>query len=142
MLKKILIPLIALLLASFCVGCAPSIQTDGVPDPDKIVPKRDVLIANLEDKDYTIETYTSMEGISFSLDRVIAKKGNKFIDIVYGLSGEDASKVFELYCKLYSDDYYILAHNGNYVYCVSDKKTFSAAGFTSTANVGVQYIHN
>ena len=65
---------------------------------------------------------------------------DKFIDIVYGLSAEDALVVFKLYCELYPDDYYILSRNGNYVYCVSDKKTFKKAGFTSTANVGEQHI--
>ena len=29
---------------------------------------------------------------------------------------------------------------GNYVYCVKDKNTFSTAGFTSTGNIGIQYI--
>jgi hypothetical protein len=42
---------------------------------------------------------------------------------------------------MYPDDFYILARNGNYVYCVSDKQTFSKAGFTSTDNVGTQIIH-
>lgn len=123
-------------------GCGSSTDTNGVPDPDKIVPKRDVLIKNLEDSGYTITTLTTIEGSNLTIDRVIAQKGNKFIDIVYGLSAEDASKIFELYCGLYPDDYYILAQNGNYVYSVGDKKTFSKAGFTSTDNVGEQYIHN
>ena len=95
-------------------GCGSSTNINGIPDPEKIVPEREVLIENLEDGGY----------------------------IVYGLSSDEASKIFELYCSLYPDDYYILSQNGNYVYCVSDKKTFSKAGFTSTANVGVQYIHN
>lgn len=69
------------------------------------------------------------------------KKGGKFIDITYGLSAEDAEGIFNAYCELYPKGYYILALNGNYVYCVSDKKTFSKAGFTSTANIGVMYMN-
>ena len=123
-------------------GCGSPTHTNGVPDPDKIVPTREVLIENLDKSGYAITTLTAIEGLDLTVDRIKAQKGNKFIDIVYGLSDEDASKVFELYCGLYPDDYYILAHNGNYVYCVSDKRTFSKAGFTSTGNIGVQYIHN
>ncbi len=128
--------------AILMVGCNSSTYSDGIPDSDKIVPKREVLIENLEDNGYTIEALTAVEDSDLIVDRIIAKNGNKFIDIVYRLSAEDASKIFELYCGLYPDNYYILAQNGNYVYCVSDKKTFKKAGFTSTDNVGVQYIHN
>ena len=123
-------------------GCGFSTNTNGTPDPDKIVPSREVLIENLKNSGYTITALTAVEGSDLTVDRVIAQKGSKFIDIVYGLSAEDSSKVFELYCGLYPDDYYILAQNGNYVYCVSDKKTFSKAGFTSTDNVGEQYMNN
>ncbi len=128
--------------AILMAGCNSSTYSDGIPNPDKIVPKREVLIENLEDNGYKIEALTAVEDSDLIVDRIIAKNGNKFIDIVYGLSAEDASKIFELYCGLYPDNYYILAQNGNYVYCVSDKKTFKKAGFTSTGNVGVQYIHN
>ena len=111
-----------------------------VPDPEKIVPARESLIENLEDSGYSITTLTAVEGSDIRVDRILAQKGKKYMDIVYGLSAADAEEIFERYCELYPDDYYILAQNGNYVYCVSDKKTFSKAGFTSTANVGVQYI--
>lgn len=123
-------------------GCGSSTNINGIPDPEKIVPEREVLIENLEDGGYIIAYFTAVEGSDLIVDRILAQKGNKFIDIVYGLSSDEASKIFELYCSLYPDDYYILSQYGNYVYCVSDKKTFSKAGFTSTANVGVQYIHN
>ena len=113
-----------------------------IPSPENIVPKREVLIENLEKSGYGITALTAVEGSDLTVDRVMAEKGGKFIDIVYGLSGEDAGVIFELYCGLYPDGYYILAQNGNNVYCVSDKKTFSKAGFTSTGNVGVQYINN
>lgn len=142
MRKNILISILVLAAIFLMVGCSSFINTNGVPDPDKIVPQQDVLIENLEDSGYIITTLTTMEGSDLMINRIFAQKGTKFIDIVYGLSAEDASKIFELYCEQYPDDYYILAQNGNYVYCVSDKKTFSKAGFTSTANIGVQYIHN
>lgn len=129
-----------LLVIILMAGCGASVNTNGVPDPDKIVPGRDVLIDNLEDSGYTITALSVLDGADFVVDRVVAKKGDKFIDIAYGLSYEEAGKAFELYCELYPNDYYILARNGNYIYCVSDKKTFSKAGFKSTANVGVQYI--
>lgn len=142
MRKNIFACILVFILIFSMVGCGSSINTNGVPDPDKIVPQREVLIENLENSGYTITALTTVDGSDLTIDRVVAQKGNKCIDIVYGLSAEDASKIFELYCSLYSDDYYILAQNGNYVYYVSDKKTFSKAGFTSTANVGTQYIHN
>ncbi len=142
MRKNILISMLILVAIFFMVGCGSSINTNGVPDPDKIVPKREVLIENLEESGYIVTALTAMEGSDLAIDRIFAQKGNKFIDIVYGLSAEDASMIFALYCEEYPDDYYILARNGNYVYCVSDKKTFSKAGFTSIANVGTQYIQN
>ena len=141
-MRKIFSCVLIITLIFIMVGCGSSANTNGIPDPDKIVPRREVLVENLETGGYTITALTTIDGSNLTVDRVIAQKRDKFIDIVYGLSAEDASKVFELYCGLYSDDYYILAHNGNYVYCVSDKQTFTKAGFTSTANVGVQYIHN
>ena len=140
-MKKIILCALAFLFVFLMVGCGSSTNTNGVPDPDKIVPAREVLMENLEKKGYTVTALTTIDGSDFTVDRVLAEKGKRSIDIVYGLSGEDASKVFELYCDMYSDDYYILARNGNYVYRVSDKQTFSAAGFASTANIGVQYIH-
>lgn len=141
-MRKIILCALVFSIILLMVGCGSSTNTNGVPDPDKIVPKRDVLVENLTNSGYTVTTLTTMDGSDLTIDRVMAAKGNKFMDIVYGLSDEDASKIFELYCALYSDDYYILAQNGNYVYCVSDKQTFKKAGFTSTANVGVQYIHD
>ena len=140
-MKKQIFILIFVLLFSI-VSCASSVTR--MPDPDSIVPTREVLIGNLEDSGYTVEILVAVDGSDLTLDRVLAKKDGKFMDIVYGLSDEDAAAVFTLYCSLYPDDYdyYILARNGNYVYCVSDQKTFKKAGFTTTDNVGEQYIHN
>lgn len=111
---------------------------------DKIVPDRESLTENLENAGYTITEYTSVGDSALSIDRIVAEKDSKFIDITYGLTYEDAGNIFDEYYDLYKEDgdYYILALNGNYVYCVSDKKTFSNAGFTSTGNIGIQYIND
>ena len=139
-MKRLIAVIISVLLLVCLVGCRDSTNTNGVPDPEKLVPKRDVLMENLEDSKYEITTYTTVEGSDLIIDRVVAQKDGKFIDIVYGLSNDEAKTIFALYEELYPDNYYILAQNGNYVYCVSDKTTFRKAGFTTTANVGEQYI--
>lgn len=82
--------LVLLLMA----GCGSSTNTNGTPDPDKIVPEREVLIENLEDSGYMITHLTAVEGSDLIIDRILAQKGNKFIDIVYGLSSDEASKIF------------------------------------------------
>lgn len=139
-MRKTIICILILAAIFSMTGCGPSTHTDGVPDPDKIVPDRETLIENLKNSGYTITILTAIDGSDLSIDRVQAQKGKKFLDIVYGLTAEEAPQIFELYCALYPDDYYILAHNGTYVYCVNDKRTFAKAGFVSTANIGVQYI--
>lgn len=138
MRKNVLCIIAVILLTALSVGCASQVGVG--PDPDKIVPGREVLIGNLQENGYAVETLSAIEGSDLTIDRVLARNGDRFIDIVYGASSEDAPAIFEAYRALYTD-YYILARNGNYVYCVSDKSTFSTAGFTSTDNVGVQYIH-
>ena len=141
MFKKLLALIFAALFAVSAVGCGGSYTTGGSPDPDKIVPAKETLIANLEKKGYAVREQTSAEGVDFPIDRVVAIKGDKFMDIVYGLSAEEAQTMLGLFCAQYTGGYYILARNGNYVYCVSDKATFSKAGFRTTANVGTQYIN-
>ena len=69
-------------------GCGSSTNINGIPDPEKIVPEREVLIENLEDGGYIIAYFTAVEGSDLIVDRILAQKGNKFIDIVYGLSSE------------------------------------------------------
>ena len=117
--------------------------TNGVVETNGVIPEKETLIDNLEDAGYTITNYTSIDGSALTIDRLIAEKGNKFIDITYGLSDKDANTIFDSYCDRYKtdSDYYILARNLNYVYCVSDKKTFSKAGFKSTSCIGEQYIN-
>ncbi|MBQ9767843.1 MAG: hypothetical protein IJW37_07050 [Lachnospiraceae bacterium] len=141
---KILMIFLGVTLAFIVAGCGSSANDfDSISglNPDKIVPSKEILVGNLEDNGYTTTEYTAVEGLDLMIDRIVSEKGNKFIDITYGLTAEEADRVFHIYENLYTDDYYILAINGNYVYCVSDKKTFSKAGFTTTANIGVQYIH-
>ena len=120
------------------------INIDGTITTNNVVPEKETLLANLEDAGYTISEYTSVDGSSLTIDRIIAEKGNRFIDITYGLTEEAAGEIFNAYCDIYKTDgdYYILAQNLNFVYCVSDKKTFSKAGFTSTSNIGIQYIND
>lgn len=138
--KKVLAVFIVLMLLPLLFGCG--VGETHMPDPDQIVPKKDVLIENLEADGYDITELHTIEGSELAINRIKAQKGDRFIDIVYGLSAQDAEKIFAVYENLYAENYYILAINGNYVHCVSDKKTFKKAGFTTTANVGTQYINN
>lgn len=128
-----------------CASDEPAITiSNGVIETNGVIPEKADLMENLEDAGYTLTEHTSIDGSDLTIDRVVAEKGNKFIDITYGLTSEDAETIFDTYCDIYKkdNDYYILALNGNYVYCVSDKKTFSKAGFTSTSNIGIQYIND
>ena len=122
-------------------GISVTLTDSDLAEVDKIVPTKENLVKNLEDAGYTVTAYTSIDESTLVLDRIVAESGSKFIDITYGLSSTEADEIFKIYSDLYEDgDYYILARNGNYVYCVNDKKTFSTAGFTSTANIGIQHI--
>ena len=143
-IKKIGKSILCLAFVFILTGCGDSTNISNgtiINGPDEIVPAKAILVENLEDSGYTITEHTSVEDSDLIIDRIVAEKGRKYIDITYGLTAEDAEKIFDVYCERYKKGYYILALNGNYVYCVSDKKTFSKAGFTSTANIGVQYIN-
>lgn len=59
-MKRLIAIIISALLLVCFVGCGDSTNTNGVPDPDKIVPKREILIENLEDKGYQIKTQTTV----------------------------------------------------------------------------------
>ena len=109
-------------------------------DAENIVPTKKDLIKNLEAHSYTIETSTTFPGTDIIVDRVYATKNGKIIDICYGLTEADAIFLFSLYENEYTN-FYILAQNTNFVYCISDKTTFKNAGFTSLANDGIQYIY-
>ncbi|MBP3570059.1 MAG: hypothetical protein J6K04_12965 [Lachnospiraceae bacterium] len=134
-----------LLSFTACASDEPSITiNNGVVETNGVIPEKTDLIENLEDAGYTLTEHTSIEGSDLTIDRIFAEKGNKFIDITFCSTEEEATSLFKAYCDMYEadDDYYILAQNLNYVYCVSDKKTFSTAGFKSTSNIGQQYINN
>jgi hypothetical protein len=117
---------------------------NGVIETNDVLPEKETLINSLEDAGYTITEYTSIDGSDLTINRVFAEKGDKYIDITFSLSDEDSKTVFSAYCDIYkeSGDYYILARNLDLVYSVSDKKTFSKAGFKSTSNIGEQYIND
>jgi len=117
--------------------------SNGTLEINNVLPEKDTLIDNLEKAGYSIARHTSIEGSNLTLDRVFAEKGNKYIDITFCPSEKEAAQLFDSYCDIYKADnnYYILAQNLNLVYCVTDKKTFSNAGFTSTSNIGTQYIN-
>ena len=118
--------------------------SNGIVSTNNALPEKETLIENLENAGYTVTEYTSVEGSGLTIDRLIAEKGKKYIDITFGLSEEDSKTVFSAYCDKYKadNDYYILARNMNLVYCVTDKKTFSKAGFKTTSNIGEQYIND
>ena len=143
-IKKIGKSILCFAFVFILMGCGDATNISNgtiINGPDEIVPAKAILVENLEDSGYTITEHTNVEGSDLIIDRVVAEKGRKYIDITYGLTAEDAEEIFNAYCEQYKKGYYILALNGNYVYCVSDKKTLSKAAFTSTANIGVQYIN-
>ena len=109
----------------------------------EVVPDKTTLIKNLEKEgySYTIEQDDTLTDLGISLDRIYAYKKDSFIDICYGLPNEYTQEVFESFEDKYSK-YYLLAINLDYVYCISDKKTFELSGFTSLANIGTQYIYD
>ncbi|CRZ33951.1 hypothetical protein DFR55_10884 [Herbinix hemicellulosilytica] len=120
-----------------------NITSSGIEEtkPEDAVPKKDQLIQNLEDKGYDIEYYDTVFDSDISCYRIYATKNNEFIDICYDLTEENAETAFYEYEKKY-DKYYLMAMNGTFVYCISDKKVFKDAGFKSLANNGIQYINN
>ncbi|MBO5352587.1 MAG: hypothetical protein J6J42_01750 [Lachnospiraceae bacterium] len=140
-LKKCIIVMCCMVGILGVIGCGKSKPEDILEslNPDNIVPSKETLVAALTEADYEISEPEVPEVSTDTAERVLAEKGARFIDIVYGLTGDELQTVFQYYQETYSD-YYIMAINGDYVYCVSDKKTFSKAGFTSTANIGIQYI--
>ena len=119
------------------------ITSNGVEDtkPEDAVPQKEQLLQNLEDKGYDIEYYDTVFDSDIPCYRIYATKDNEFIDICYDLTEENAETAFYEYEKRY-DEYYLMAMNGTFVYCISDKKVFKDAGFKSLANNGIQYINH
>lgn len=112
-----------------------------VTKPEDSVPQKEQLLQNLEDRGYDIEYYDTVFDSDISCYRIYATKDNEFIDICYDLTEENAEKAFYKYENKY-DKYYLMAMNGTFVYCISDKKVFEDAGFRSLANNGIQYINH
>jgi|BioPla2DNA2_1021312.scaffolds.fasta_scaffold12320_1 hypothetical protein len=110
-------------------------------DLKDIIPSVQVLLKNLDAKGYEIETYDLALDDRTKATRVFAKQGDKFIDISYCNSTKDAVEAFKSYEDKYKD-YYIMAQNDKFIYCISDTETFDIAGFESLYNVGIQYINH
>ncbi|HHV97473.1 MAG TPA: hypothetical protein GXX37_13585 [Clostridiaceae bacterium] len=119
------------------------ITSNGIEEtkPEDAVPQKEQLIQNLKDKGYDIEYYDTVFDSDISCYRIYATKNNEFIDICYDLTEENAETAFYEYENKY-DKYYLMAMNGTFVYCISDKKVFKDAGFKSLANNGIQYINH
>lgn len=110
---------------------------------EDVVPSKEELKAKLKKLGFTIEETDKVLDSDIAAEQISAVDGDKFCVISYGLDSDAAKNVFAIYEKQYSEDqYYILAQNEKFVYCVSDKKTFDAAGFKSLANSGTQYINH
>jgi len=118
------------------------ITSNGVEQakPEDAVPRKEQLLQNLEDKGYDIKYYNTVFETDISCFRIYATKDNEFIDICYDLTEENAIRAFYEYENKY-DRYYLMAMNGTFVYCISDKKVFADAGFKSLANNGIQFIN-
>ena len=78
MRKNIFSAFLVILVLLSMTACGSSHTS--MPDPDKIVPGRESLVENLENSGYTITTLSSVEGSDLTLDRILAQKGDRFID--------------------------------------------------------------
>jgi len=111
---------------------------------DDIIPQRDALVADLTEKGYEVQTFDTALNSEIPAQRVLAKKGDSFVDICYGLTDEQAKNLFENYKAKYHKDsrptYYIMAQNRQYLYCVSSRQVFNDAGFLGDYNEGTQYV--
>lgn len=118
------------------------VSADGIAAPfdaAEVVPAYDALIEALRSHGYAIVcSETAPDGLT-AAQRVLACKGDAFVDICYGLDETAAQAAFDDYAALYGD-YYIIAQNQRFVYCVSSKVAFRDAGFAGLANDGVQFI--
>lgn len=145
MMKKVLITgsmvTLGVIILALVIGGMQRKPQGSIQGPEDVVPSYETLIQNLTDEGYDIQEETSALDCDVSARRVIATKGKKYIDICYELQEEDLDMVFTKYREKYEDtSFYVLAQNGNFVYCISDKKTFMKSGFTSLANYGQQIL--
>ena len=110
---------------------------------EQYVPKKSILVENLEKKGYqiTTEQYEYSNGITG--EQITAKKDKQFCIIVYGLDISQAEQVFSIFEKEYQvEEFYVLAQNEKYVYCISDSEIYEDAGFTGLENNGIQYVNH
>ncbi|WP_167958808.1 hypothetical protein [Anaerosporobacter faecicola] len=110
---------------------------------DLIVPSKETLVDSLEKKDFTVEATDRVFDTDIVGEQVYATKGKEFCAITYALSESEAREVFNIYESKYKEnEYYILAMNGNYVYCFSNHKVFKDAGFDTLATNGILYLNH
>lgn len=106
------------------------------------VPGKDMLVTNLKEAGYEVKSESVQFSEGITGERIMASKGESFCSIVYGLDVEEAAVVFKDYEKEYSEeDYFVLAQNEQFVYCMSDKKAFDGAGFTKLGTSGVLFVN-
>ncbi len=106
---------------------------------DEIVPPKSELCANLQEAGFTIAEFETALDSGVAAERVYAEKDGLFMDICYGLSVEQAPEIFASYEAEYKE-YYLIAQNKQYVYAVSDKKTFETAGFETLETNGILFV--
>lgn len=112
-------------------------------DTADVVPDEETVRANLEGKDYEIEQTETVFESDIEAMTIAARKDNSFCIISYCLDQAEAEKVFAIYEKKFSEDeFYIMAQNGAFVYCMSDDRSFRDAGFSELANSGIQIINH
>lgn len=145
MKKKVLIigsmVILVVIILTLVIGGMQRKPQGSIQGPEDVVPSYEVLVQNLTNEGYEIHEETNALDCDVTAKRVIATKGKKYIDICYELEEEDVDAVFKKYQEKYENtSFYVLAQNGNFVYCVSDKKTFKKSGFTSLANYGQQIL--
>lgn len=119
-----------------------TIDSSGINVTD-IVPDKETLIGNLKDQGFEVEITDAVFTSDIKAEQIYASKGEVFCSITYGLNETDAEAVFLLYEKKYpEEDYYIMAKNETFVYCISDYDTFIKSGFKGLTNSGTQYINH
>ncbi|MBP5378287.1 MAG: hypothetical protein J6Y64_01955 [Ruminococcus sp.] len=150
--KKILCIISAAAICTLTYSCEKNSSGESSSEVDilnngakSVVPSKTELIENTKAAGYEVSEFDNIYDLQVSGERVLAQKGNQYIDICYGLNKEDAVTVFKYFedkydSQLKSEDYYILARNQKFVYFISDKKTFTISGFKSIDNDGEQYI--
>ncbi len=159
-MKKCLLVLITLTVCVFSTSCATddrkgktfqknigvshgtvNVSDEAQSSQEDPVPSKEDIIANLDEKGFTITEDVAVPGSDIPVDRVYAENGELFFDICYGLTEEQADEIFGVYESTYDEnEIYLLADNQDVIYAVSDSNTFKAAGFETLATNGRLYI--